>query len=36
METQSALFSYGAVFLAKTAITNQRLVLNSEFRELTP
>lgn len=34
VETQSALFSYGVVFLAKAAITDQRLVLNSEFKEL--
>lgn len=35
IETQSALFSHRVIFLAKTAITNERLVLKSEFRELS-
>lgn len=34
-ETQSALFFYGVIFLAKAAVADQRLVLNSEFEELS-
>lgn len=34
-ETQSALFFYGVIFPAKAAVADQRLVLNSEFEELS-